>query len=675
MSISSIPNTVSYHVPPSSISGMQLSTPIKEESTSLLTVNAPRKKCSLSTTLKTIAVVSIGLGISITTRYLLKPFNFFSSSNSLSDTSEITAIKVLIKTVDIYPLGKNVILAQSFKGQDLSFDFDRSLSREAQCRFAELVKESSNDMINQTSLIKLPFASEKKQKKCFKTDIKMSLASIRQKKVTKFVPAPVKNIFVQKGKNKNTSIFDISPLGKINTLLKLSFQRYQDLFFTFGPPLGQQIEYRVVEVIRSASASENLINQISSCMLKLPFDSKVKQQAHSEKYLGLPFPSIRPAIRELRICFAKILGKAPDYEIKAMKKIKEYPSHTYELIEKVEMALADGGFISPLIDIGEYTSNVGQYVIRTKTGEIVALFNTDSHKMVKDWKEVELKKTIIGEQPMGMESQFFANILNDDQFTRLPRGTMIAIKIDEQDVEGYLQEWVGSQKIHSGKSLEYVPNYPLSSKYALDTFNPYIRRTDLPKYADFSITDLHKIMLLDLRTFNNYRYPRNLVEIKTNGDGFQEKILIPIDMDRNLSWELKNIRPEMFMLPQAKISFDDDMKRYILALEGDVDVEIIRQLGFPEQIAINSMFITRIIKVGAENDLSPFQIFNIIIEQGDALVANVLRKVKEKLKENYTVQELKIILDMPYYDQPNNDAFFWFEINRLVTIAVNKEKN
>lgn len=217
--------------------------------------------------------------------------------------------------------------------------------------------------------------------------------------------------------------------------------------------------------------------------------------------------------------------------------------------------------------------------------------------------------------------------------------------------EGYLQEWLQIEGDARGLTGG-IPKY----EFPLTT-------TGYHKH------DFQKIMLMDLRTWNDDRHSGNLL-IRKNTKGHAKKSLIPTDMDRTLSWNTNEMRSSFFETSYGHEPFDQDLLRYIHALDPYLDAEMVRQLGFPEHLARNSYAMTKLIKIGAERGLTPYQIFAIANPKNSQG-----QPIQSAIETANTLVVQKAAQSKPQLSKEAQESYFWSQLDAEVAKLIpEKEK-
>jgi len=155
----------------------------------------------------------------------------------------------------------------------------------------------------------------------------------------------------------------------------------------------------------------------------------------------------------------------------------------------------------------------------------------------------------------------------------------------------------------------------------------------------FPINEVHKIGILDIMMFNMDRHGGNILYKKTQS-GYK---LVPIDHGFSLpeykSYDESSIGNawfDWFTWTQAKEKFDQESKKYIESIDIDANARLLTQKLNMSSESITTMKIgTMLLKKGAKNDLSLYDIANIICRQDldEASTIEILCKKAEEMAQ------------------------------------------
>mmetsp|Transcript_9877 Transcript_9877/g.11288 ORF Transcript_9877/g.11288 Transcript_9877/m.11288 type:complete len:314 (+) Transcript_9877:777-1718(+) len=137
----------------------------------------------------------------------------------------------------------------------------------------------------------------------------------------------------------------------------------------------------------------------------------------------------------------------------------------------------------------------------------------------------------------------------------------------------------------------------------------------------FNVDDVHKIGVLDIRVVNCDRHSGNIL--------FNEKTkkLIPIDHGLCFPSAFTNLGDASFdwlLFPQAKEPFSADTLKQIEEIDLGRDLEVLDSLGFTEDQLLSVLMSTTMLKIGARQGKTLFEIGSMIQRQGDRESLSVL---------------------------------------------------
>jgi len=154
----------------------------------------------------------------------------------------------------------------------------------------------------------------------------------------------------------------------------------------------------------------------------------------------------------------------------------------------------------------------------------------------------------------------------------------------------------------------------------------------------FSVEDVHKVGILDIRLFNMDRNSENLLIQKTSDPKTKSPIysLIPIDHTYILPPTLDSAWFEWQHWKQSKEPFSKSHLSYIRSLDINQDAKILRSLDF-DPASIRTMKIcTTLLKTCAENGLTLFEIASMIsrkIRSKPSQLELIVKQTEEELKK------------------------------------------
>jgi len=132
---------------------------------------------------------------------------------------------------------------------------------------------------------------------------------------------------------------------------------------------------------------------------------------------------------------------------------------------------------------------------------------------------------------------------------------------------------------------------------------------DLAPYK-FSTTDVHRIGIFDVRSFNTDRHGGNMLAVAREdpkpGDSLYD--LVPIDHGFCFPTGLSEANWEWLYWPQAKKPFDEETLAFIASIDLDEDSKLLRNLGLSEEAVRVNQMTTTLLKQGAAAGLTLFEI-------------------------------------------------------------------
>lgn len=151
-------------------------------------------------------------------------------------------------------------------------------------------------------------------------------------------------------------------------------------------------------------------------------------------------------------------------------------------------------------------------------------------------------------------------------------------------------------------------------------------------YRNFPVNEVHKIGILDLQILNLDRHAGNILIKKGRNNTFT---LIPIDQGFSLPDNLEVSWFEWMNWPQSKIPFDDEMKSYILRMDIDKDVQLLKnELSVRNECLFNMKIMYILLKKAVELNLTLFDLGNIVCRKGYEMgTPSILEQICLKAKE------------------------------------------
>jgi hypothetical protein len=127
--------------------------------------------------------------------------------------------------------------------------------------------------------------------------------------------------------------------------------------------------------------------------------------------------------------------------------------------------------------------------------------------------------------------------------------------------------------------------------------------------AAFSVADVHRIGMFDIRTFNTDRHGGNLLCRKAaQPQGKVQYDLVPIDHAYCFPTALGEANWEWLYWPQAKVPFSDDELRYIDAIDVEADLALLARLGLGREALRVYRTTTTFLKRGAAAGLTLYEL-------------------------------------------------------------------
>lgn len=161
-----------------------------------------------------------------------------------------------------------------------------------------------------------------------------------------------------------------------------------------------------------------------------------------------------------------------------------------------------------------------------------------------------------------------AYLLDHDRFAGVPITSLVKITHSIFNIN----DCVNGNKIRNKKGA----NVNVSKIASLQQFIPHDFDASDHGSSSFSISDVHRIGILDVRIFNTDRHAGNLLVRKVSDGNFGQVELIPIDHGLCLPECLEDPYFEWVHWPQSSIPFSEPELAYIKALDADRDSEMLR---------------------------------------------------------------------------------------------------
>lgn len=253
------------------------------------------------------------------------------------------------------------------------------------------------------------------------------------------------------------------------------------------------------------------------------------------------------------------------------------------------------------------TGTGGSYILRAVTGDPVALLKPEDEEPCAlnnprgrggtlSWEG--LKK---GVRPgEGAVREVAAYLLDHEHFAGVPPTVSVCCRSKNKpsaDRGCGAQEPVGVCKV--GSLQEFI-----HSDVDCEELGP----------AAFSVKEVHKICVLDMRLANADRNGSNILARRING-GWE---LTPIDHGYCLPDTFEDICFEWKYWRQTKLPFDGETLEYIAKLDAKKDIKTLEAHGIALRAGCKQVFraCTSLLKKGAAHGLTPFEISNMMCREG-----------------------------------------------------------
>lgn len=269
----------------------------------------------------------------------------------------------------------------------------------------------------------------------------------------------------------------------------------------------------------------------------------------------------------------------------------------------------------------------GTYFIHDDKMHIIAVFKPDDEEpgAANNPKKLLTKPLL---PPGGGAVRELATYLLDRGFAGVP--------------ETHLMDRV-SHKLFSNGGDRLLPKSGSVQKYV-----PNMGDATSMGASRFTVSDVHKIGILDLRIFNMDRTGENLLVRKDRKNNYR---LVPIDHSYSLPDKLDNAWFDWLFWPQAKKNFSKKMLEKIRAINVDADSDILRALGIPEKNIRTMRVSTLFLKKGAVTGWTLFEIAKFVcrrIPTEESVLEKIIRLAEQS--ENFET-EFGIFLDKFFHGE------------------------
>lgn len=168
----------------------------------------------------------------------------------------------------------------------------------------------------------------------------------------------------------------------------------------------------------------------------------------------------------------------------------------------------------------------------------------------------------------------------------------------------------------------------------------------------FSVDDVHRIGVLDMRLLNMDRNGENLL-VQRNGDAFR---LVPIDHAYTLPADLGQAYFEWLHWKQAKVPFTPRMLSYIAAIDIDADARLLRSLGLDEAAVRTMTLSTALLKAGATRGMTLFEIASLASRASFDEPCALELLPRDLCSNGRSVDELLAVITAAINDLPTTNA-------------------
>ncbi|CAI8589324.1 unnamed protein product [Vicia faba] len=149
----------------------------------------------------------------------------------------------------------------------------------------------------------------------------------------------------------------------------------------------------------------------------------------------------------------------------------------------------------------------------------------------------------------------------------------------------------------------------------------------------FSVEEVHKISVLDIRMANADRHAGNILFRKESSG---QTMLIPIDHGYCLPEKFEDCTFDWLYWPQARQPYSPDTVDYISTLDAEKDIELLKYYGWdvPVECARTLRLSTMLLKKGVERGLTPYAIGNIMCRENlnkKSVIEEIVFEAQESL--------------------------------------------
>ncbi|XP_061374168.1 phosphatidylinositol 4-kinase gamma 2-like [Gastrolobium bilobum] len=149
----------------------------------------------------------------------------------------------------------------------------------------------------------------------------------------------------------------------------------------------------------------------------------------------------------------------------------------------------------------------------------------------------------------------------------------------------------------------------------------------------FSVEEVHKITVLDIRMANADRHAGNILFRKEEGG---HTLLIPIDHGYCLPQKFEDCTFDWLYWPQACQPYSPDTVDYINSLDAEKDIELLKYYGWdiPLECARTLRISTMLLKKGVERGLTPYAVGRIMCRENlnkESVIEEIICEAQESL--------------------------------------------
>ncbi|RDY05814.1 Phosphatidylinositol 4-kinase gamma 4, partial [Mucuna pruriens] len=167
----------------------------------------------------------------------------------------------------------------------------------------------------------------------------------------------------------------------------------------------------------------------------------------------------------------------------------------------------------------------------------------------------------------------------------------------------------------------------------------------------FSVEEVHKITVLDLRMANADRHAGNILFRKEESGN---TLLVPIDHGYCLPEKFEDCTFDWLYWPQARHPYSRETVDYIKSLDAEKDIELLNYYGWdvPVECAQTLRISTMLLKKGVERGLSPYDIGSIMCRENlnkESVIEEIICEAQESflpgMGESLFLQSVSRIMD------------------------------